>query len=52
MNVKMILRNKLISMQMSRSDNVTKYFMRITRVHDHLATIGKKPDDVNILMWH
>jgi hypothetical protein len=30
MNRKMILRNKLISVQISRSDNVTNYLMRIT----------------------
>jgi hypothetical protein len=32
-------------MQMSRSDNVTSYFMRITQVHDQLATIGEKVND-------
>jgi hypothetical protein len=31
MNRKMVLRNKLRSMQMSRSDNVTSYLMRITQ---------------------
>jgi hypothetical protein len=30
LNRKMVLRNKLRSIQMSRSDNVTNYFMRIT----------------------
>jgi len=30
MNRKMVLMNKLISVQMSRSGNVTNYFMRIT----------------------
>jgi hypothetical protein len=32
MNRKMVLRNKLRSVQMSRYDNVTSYFMRITQV--------------------
>jgi hypothetical protein len=40
MNRKMVLKNKLISVQMSRSDNVTNYLMRITRVCDQLASIG------------
>jgi hypothetical protein len=31
---KMVLRNNLRSIQMSRSDNVTSYFMRITQTHD------------------
>jgi hypothetical protein len=30
LNRKMVLRNKLISIQMSRSNSVTSYFMRIT----------------------
>jgi hypothetical protein len=42
MNRKMVLRNKLRLVQMSRSDNVTNYFMRITQVCDQLAAIGEK----------
>jgi hypothetical protein len=34
---------------MSRSDNVTSYFMRITQVHDQLAAIGEKVDDVELV---
>jgi hypothetical protein len=49
LNRKMILRNKLRSVQMSRSDNVTSYFMRITQVHDQLATIGEKVDDIELV---
>jgi hypothetical protein len=49
LNRKMILRNKLRSMQMSRSDNVTSYFMRITQVRDQLAAIGEKVDDVELV---
>jgi hypothetical protein len=49
MNRKMVLRNKLRSVQMSRSDNVTSYFMRITQVHDQLATIGEKLDDIELV---
>jgi hypothetical protein len=49
MNRKMVLRNKLRSAQMFRSDNVTSYFMRITQVHDQFTTIGKKVDDIEII---
>jgi hypothetical protein len=48
-NRKMIFRNKLRSIQMSRSDNVTNYFMRITQTHDQLATIGEKVDDTELV---
>jgi hypothetical protein len=49
LNMKMILRNKLRSIQMSRSDNVTTYFMRITQTHDQLASIGEKVVDVELV---
>jgi hypothetical protein len=39
LNRKMILRNKLVSVQMSRSDNVTGYLMRITQICDWLAIV-------------
>jgi hypothetical protein len=34
LNKKMILANKLRSVQMSKSDNVTSYLMRITQIRD------------------
>jgi hypothetical protein len=49
MNMKMILRNKLRSVQMFRSDNITSYFMRITQVCDQLATIGEKVEGVELI---
>jgi hypothetical protein len=49
MNMKMILRNKLKSIEMSRSDNVTSYFVRITQTSDQLATIGEKVDGVELV---
>jgi hypothetical protein len=48
-NRKMILRNKLKCIQMSKSNNVTSYFMRITQTHDQLATIGDKIDDLELV---
>jgi hypothetical protein len=49
MNRKMVLRNILISVEMSRFDNVTRYFMRITQVRDQIATIVEKTKDVDIV---
>jgi hypothetical protein len=49
MNRKMVLRNKLIFMKMSRSDNVTSYLMGITLVHDQLTAIWEKLDDVELI---
>jgi hypothetical protein len=34
---------------MSRYDNVIIYFMRITQVHDQLATIGEKKKDAELV---
>jgi hypothetical protein len=49
LNRKMVLRNKLRSIQMSRSDNVTSYFMRITQTRDQLAAIGEKVDEAELV---
>jgi hypothetical protein len=49
MNRKMVLRNKLKFVQMSRYDNVTNNFMRITQLRDHLAAIREKLDNVELL---
>jgi hypothetical protein len=49
MNRKMILRNKLRLVHMSRSDNVTNYLMRITQVCDQLASIGEKKEDAELM---
>jgi hypothetical protein len=49
MNKKIVLINKLISMQMSRSNNVTIYFMRITQVCDQIVAIGEKTNDVELV---
>jgi len=49
LNKKMVLRNKLRSIQMSRSINVTNYFMRITYIRDQLASIGEKVEDVELV---
>jgi hypothetical protein len=49
MNRKMVLRNKLKSVHMSRYDNVTTYFMRITWVLDKHDAIGEKTEDAQLM---
>jgi hypothetical protein len=49
LNRKIILRNKIRSIQTSRSVNVTNYFMRITQTCDQLAAIKEKVDDVELI---
>jgi hypothetical protein len=49
MNRKMVLRNKLISVQISRSDNVTNYLMRIIELCDKLVAIGEKKEDAELM---
>jgi len=49
MNRNMVLRNKLRSIHMSTSGNVTSYLMRITQVCDQLAAMGEKKEDVEIV---
>jgi hypothetical protein len=49
MNMNMILRKKFRSVQMSRSDNVTIYLMRITHVRDQIASIGEKTEDAELM---
>lgn len=49
LNGNMVSRNKLKSIQMSRSNNVTSYFMRITQTRDQLAAIGEKVDEEKLV---
>jgi hypothetical protein len=49
MNRKMILRNKIILVQMSISDNVTSYLISITEVCDELASIWEKKEDGDLV---
>jgi hypothetical protein len=41
MNREMVLRNTIRSVQMSRYENVTSYFIRITHVRDKFSAIGE-----------
>jgi hypothetical protein len=38
---KIILQNKLKSIEMTRSESVTNYLMNLTYVHDRLVVFGK-----------
>jgi hypothetical protein len=44
-NKKMILQNKLKSIEMTRSDTITSYLVKVTQIHDQLAAVGEKIAD-------
>ena len=48
-NWKMILHNKLRSVEMTRSDIVTNYLMKVTQIHDQLALDGEKVEDKELV---
>jgi hypothetical protein len=47
--MKMVLRNRLRYVKMSRYENVTSYFMRITQARDHISAIGEKLDGIEFV---
>jgi hypothetical protein len=49
-NRKMILRNKLKSIVMTKSDSVTSYLMKVTQVRDQLVVVGKKVADAKLVI--
>jgi len=48
-NKKMVLRDKLRAMKMSRTDTAATYFTWITQVHDELTTIREIVDDPELV---
>jgi len=48
-NRKMILHNKLRSVEMTRSDTVTNYLMKVTQTRDKLAVVGEKVEDKELV---
>jgi hypothetical protein len=48
-NWKLILRHQLQSVEMFSVDTVASYRMRITHIHDELATIGEAVDDTELV---
>jgi hypothetical protein len=44
-NRKMVLREKLHILKMSRSDTVTSYLTKITQIRDELGVVGEKVED-------
>lgn len=45
MSHKMLLKNKLTSTHMSKTDIVASYVIQVTELRDQLATIGKEIDE-------
>jgi hypothetical protein len=45
----MILQNKLRSIEMTRSNTVTSYLMKITQIRDQLAVVGEKVVDAELV---
>ena len=48
-NRKMILWNKLRAIEMTRSDIVTNYLMKVMWIHDQLAIVGEKIENSEIV---
>jgi hypothetical protein len=46
---KLILRHQLRSVEMSKSDTVASYLMRITQIRDQLVAIGEAVDDTELV---
>ena len=49
-NVTLTLRNKLSNMKMTKSKNITSYFMRITKVRDKLKSNGDNLEEKDLIM--
>jgi hypothetical protein len=48
-NRKLIWRHQLRSVEVSKSDTVASYLMRITRIRDQLVAIGEAVDDTELV---
>jgi hypothetical protein len=48
-NTKMILQNRLGGIEMTRSDSVTSYLMKVTQIRDQLAAVGEKIVDATLV---
>jgi hypothetical protein len=49
-NWKLILRHKLRFVEMSKSDIVASYLIRITQIHDQLVAVGEVVDDIELVI--
>jgi hypothetical protein len=45
----MILQNKLRSIDMTKSDSVTSYLMKVTQVRNQLVVVGEKVADEELV---
>ena len=48
-NRKMVLREKLHSIKMSRTDTVTAYLTKLTQIRDELGAVGEKVEDSELV---
>jgi hypothetical protein len=48
-NRKIILQNKLRSIEMTRSNPITSYLMKVTQIHDQLAVVVEKIADAELV---
>jgi hypothetical protein len=49
MKMKMILQNKIKSIEMIKSDSNTSYLMKVMQIHGQLAIVGEKIVDVELM---
>jgi hypothetical protein len=47
--MKMIFHNKLRYVEMTKSDTITIYLMKVTQIHDQLAAVGEKVEDKDLV---
>jgi hypothetical protein len=45
----LILRHHLRSVEMSKSNTISSYLVRITQIHDQLVAIGEEFDDIELV---
>jgi hypothetical protein len=48
-NKKMILQNKLKSIEMTKSNTITNYLMKVVQICDQLLTVGEKVVDAELV---
>ena len=49
-NVTLTLRNKLLNMKMTKSENIASYFMRITELRDKLKSSADNLEEKDLVM--
>ena len=49
-NVTLTLRNRLLNMKMTKSENIASYFMRITELREELKSDGDNLEEKDLVM--